>query len=40
MPVRNEAGTKLDPQVVDACERLFREQGFAFATGSFATGSE
>ena len=22
--------TKLDPQVVDACERVFREQGFAF----------
>ena len=28
---KQEAGTKLDPQVVDACERLFREQGFAFA---------
>ncbi len=28
--IRQEAGTKLDPQVVDACERVFREQGFAF----------
>jgi HD-GYP domain-containing protein (c-di-GMP phosphodiesterase class II) len=29
--VRQEAGTKLDAQVVDACERVFREQGFSFA---------
>ena len=28
--IRQEAGTKLDAQVVDACERVFREQGFAF----------
>jgi len=28
--IRQDAGTKLDPQVVDACERVFREQGFAF----------
>ncbi|OIQ68517.1 cyclic di-GMP phosphodiesterase response regulator RpfG [mine drainage metagenome] len=30
MQIRQEAGTKLDVQVVDACERLFREQGFSF----------
>jgi len=29
--IRKDAGTKLDVQVVDACERVFREQGFAFA---------
>jgi HD-GYP domain-containing protein (c-di-GMP phosphodiesterase class II) len=29
--MRKEAGTKLDAQVVDACELLFREQGFAFS---------
>ena len=29
--VRQEAGTKLDAQVVDACEHVFREQGFSFA---------
>ncbi len=29
--VRQEAGTRLDPQVVDACERVFREQGFTFS---------
>jgi len=28
--VRQEAGTRLDAQVVDACERVFREEGFAF----------
>jgi len=29
--LRKDAGTKLDAQVVDACELLFREQGFSFA---------
>jgi PAS domain S-box-containing protein/putative nucleotidyltransferase with HDIG domain len=29
--IRQEAGTKLDAQVVDACERVFHEQGFAFS---------
>jgi len=29
--IRQEAGTKLDLQVVDACERVFRERGFAFS---------
>jgi PAS domain S-box-containing protein/putative nucleotidyltransferase with HDIG domain len=29
--VRREAGTTLDPQVVDACERVFREQAFSFS---------
>lgn len=29
--LRLEAGTKLDPRVVSACERVFRERGFAFA---------
>lgn len=29
--IRQEAGTKLDPQVVDACGRAFREQGFSLA---------
>jgi putative nucleotidyltransferase with HDIG domain len=29
--VKLEAGTKLDAQVVAACERVFREQGFAFS---------
>jgi len=29
--VRQEAGTKLDTQVVDACERVFHEQGFSFS---------
>jgi len=29
--IRLEGGTRLDPQVVDACERVFREDGFAFA---------
>jgi HD-GYP domain-containing protein (c-di-GMP phosphodiesterase class II) len=29
--IRQDAGAKLDPQIVDACERLFREQGFTFA---------
>jgi PAS domain S-box-containing protein len=28
--IRQEAGTKLDAQVVDACERVIREQGFTF----------
>jgi len=28
--IRQEAGTQLDPQVVDACERVFHEDGFAF----------
>ena len=30
--IRRESGTKLDPRVVDACELLFREQGFAFGS--------
>jgi antitoxin component of RelBE/YafQ-DinJ toxin-antitoxin module len=29
--VRLEAGTKLDAQVVDACERVFREYGLSFS---------
>ena len=29
--IRQEAGTKLDAQVVGACERVFRERGFSFA---------
>ena len=29
--IRQEAGTKLDANVVDACERVFREQGFSFS---------
>ena len=28
--IRREAGTRLDTQVVDACERVFHQQGFAF----------
>jgi len=29
--IKQEVGTKLDAQVVDACERVFREQGFSFS---------
>jgi GAF domain-containing protein len=29
--IKQEAGTKLDAQVVDACERLFRADGFSLA---------
>jgi putative nucleotidyltransferase with HDIG domain len=29
--IRREAGTRLDAQVVETCERVFREQGFAFS---------
>jgi PAS domain S-box-containing protein len=29
--ISEDAGTKLDPQAVDACKRVFRERGFSFA---------
>jgi HD-GYP domain-containing protein (c-di-GMP phosphodiesterase class II) len=31
--VRQEAGTLLDAQVVDACLRVFGERGFSFEKG-------